>query len=89
MNRRIENLEFREGPINGGEIVCWDTTAGGGDFWFTIAVWQFGHDNIDLLLIGSRPFDEDRVDRDVFWALAEYGQKVIEAAQELASRTRD
>ena len=70
---RIADLEFRRTPA---EIVSWQ-----GAFCYVIALWSEHKEGWDLRFIGQRPFGPE-IDREVFWKVAQYGQKVLDAEWE-------
>lgn len=80
MNQKILDLEFRwvidykRSP----EIVRWVKSEVQGDYCYTVAKWKKDSEGYSLEFIGSRPLDSE-IDKDVFWELVKYGQKICDA----------
>lgn len=91
MNYRIDDLEFRwvqsevRFPADDRfpEIVRWEySETSEREFCYTLAVWVKDDEGYDLKFIGDRPFS-DNVNSDMFWELAKYGQKIVNARFDL------
>ena len=80
MNQKIGDLEFRwnENCDRNAEIVRWQDSETLGKFCYTLAWWVKDNEGYDLHFIGSRPLN-DEVDKDCFWELVIYGQKICDA----------
>ena len=85
-NFRVEDMEVRscgehlllEGEHNRAEIIKWQKDVKDKkEFCYTVAYWKKTKEGYDLLFVGERPF---KVDKDIFWQLAEQGQKLLEEA---------
>ena len=99
--RRIDNLELRwtESSHAPGyyEIVCWQdydtdhlpegTTSK--QYCYTLAAWEKSSEGWDLKFVGNRAFDENKVDRHLFWALAKYGDRIANAEFDLEEKVKD
>ena len=81
MNQKLLDLEFRimtefnRDP----EIVRWvfgNTNEEG--CCYTLAWWKKDSEGYSLDFIGARPLDPE-VDKDAFWELVKYGQKICDA----------
>jgi hypothetical protein len=93
VNRRIKNLEFRWGteqlPCRFPEIIAWNFSNNSDqEYCYTLARWEKTSEGYDLKFIGSRPF-QDEIDSNLFWELAKYGQKIVDADFDLEYRTTD
>lgn len=80
MNQTIGDLEFRwitESSRN-AEIVRWQESEKLGKFCYTLAWWIKDKEGYNLQFIGDRPLASE-VDKDDFWALVHYGQKICDA----------
>lgn len=83
-NFRIGDLEVRscgDFLLSGGEhvpaqIIKWDESDGK-EFCYVLAYWNKTKEGYDLLFVGDRPF---KADKDIFWKLAEQGQKLLTEA---------
>lgn len=91
MNKRIGDLEFRwketdsDFPLDDDcpEIVRWQYRPSlKREYCYTLALWINEIEGYDLRFIGNTPFS-DNVDKDIFWELAKYGQKIVDATFEL------
>ena len=94
--KRIGNLELRwtESKFHSGyyyEIVLWQDYepdhlpegATSKEWCYTLASWEKNCEGWDLTFVGDRPFQEDKIDRDEFWAIIKYGNKIANADFEL------
>jgi hypothetical protein len=93
MNKRIKNLEFRWGteqlPDRFPEIIAWNSSSNSEhEYCYTLARWEKSKEGYDLKFIGPRPF-KDEIDSKLFWELAKYGQKIVDADFDLEYRTSD
>jgi len=99
--KRVDNLEFRwvESNYHPGyyEIVSWQdydsdhlpegTTSK--EYCYTLATWEKDSESWDLKFVGNRAFDENKVDRHLFWELAKYGDKIAKAEFDLEEKIKD
>ena len=93
---KIKDLEFRktktlhETPQIYWEIVKWGKTKIDGeekDYCFTLASWDKDGEGWSLRFIGSRPFELDGM--GIFWELATFGQKYLNALFDLTESYPD
>lgn len=93
---KIQDLEFRqtktlhETPKIYWEIVKWGKTKVDGeekDYCFTLASWDKDGEGWSLRFIGSRPFELDGM--GIFWELATFGQKYLNALFDLTESYPD
>lgn len=94
MNRRIKNLEFRWGteqlPCRFPEIIAWNFSSDRDqEYCYTLARWEKTREGYDLQFIGSRPFKDEDIDSNLFWKLAKYGQKIVDAVYDLEYYTNN
>lgn len=85
MNRKVFDLEFRwmTEEQRFPEIVKWkESDVGLGPYCYTLAKWGNGSEGYSLEFIGSRPLDP-QIDKDIFWELIKYGQKICDAVFEI------
>lgn len=88
INKKVKNLEFRWTKSYGlgsgdyPEIVFWKTSESGKDYCYTVARWEIGGEGWELKFVGSRPFN-DEIDKDLFWKMIKFGDKVSNAFFEL------
>lgn len=91
MEYRIGNLEFRwikfdtdfPDDYERPEIVKWEYSESyKREFCCTLAIWTTSEEGYDLKFIGNRPFS-DKVDKNIFWELAKYGQNIVDSTFEL------
>ena len=102
--KRVDNLELRwvESNYHPGyyEIVCWqdydadnlkhlpeNTTSK--QYCYTLATWEKDSESWDLKFVGNRAFDENKVDRHLFWELAKYGNTIANAEFDLEEKVKD
>jgi hypothetical protein len=76
MNKRINDIEFRYVPSK-WEIVKWDKRSDGGDYCYTLVLYEKHSEGYEIRFIGDRPFRYENVEK--LWALMKYGQKVLDA----------
>jgi hypothetical protein len=90
---RFDNLEFRWVESNYHppypEIVCWQKGSDEKEFCYTLALWVEGSEGWALKFVGNRPFDKERVDSNLFWELARFGDTVANAEWELKQVIRE
>jgi hypothetical protein len=93
---RIGNISFRTtraiGPnqVEYCELVKWEPNQSTeGEYCYTLAKWDIGSEDYYLSFCGNRPFDLDSAEQLVFWQLANYGQKLMDAAFVLAGFAED
>lgn len=101
--KRVENLELRltkafaEGWPSYYEIVCWQDydpehlpeNATSKEYCYTLASWEKDSEGWDLKFVGNRVFDENKVDRHLFWELAKYGDRIANAEFDLEEKLND
>jgi hypothetical protein len=99
--KRVDNFEFRwvESNYHPGyyEIVLWQDYdpdhlpegATSKEYCYTIASWHKDSEGWDLHFVGNRAFDENKVDRHLFWELAKYGDRVANAEFDLEEKVKD
>ena len=102
--KRVHNFEFRwvESNYHPGyyEIVLWqdydadnlkhlpeNTTSK--QYCYTLASWHKDGEGWDLHFVGNRAFDENKVDRHLFWELAKYGDRIANAEFDLEEKIKD
>ena len=87
---KIQDLEFRQTKTLGKEpkiyweIVKWDKMKLDGEekeYCYTLATWQKDGEGWELRFVGSRPFELDGI--GIFWELADFGQKCLDALFDL------
>ena len=90
---RFGNLEFRRVESNYHPpypaIVHWNKGEDNTEYCYTLARWVEGSEGWDLKFIGDLPFDSDKVDRRLFWELAQFGNTVVNAEWKLKQATRE
>lgn len=83
--KRVDNIELRWSwyafPKEGYySIVAWETSASSENEWcYTLASWDKDSEGVHLKFVGSRPFDSWKVDPQVFWEMARYGDSIANA----------
>ena len=89
MNQKLLDLEFRcmTESQRFPEIVRWQENELG-PYCYTVAWWKKDSEGYSLEFIGSRPLASE-IDKDAFWELVKYGQKVCDAVFDLESFKRD
>jgi len=96
MNKRINNLQFSFSDDRFPEIVAWNTSSNSdteycytNEYCYTLARWEKYSEGYELKFIGSRPFKGEDIDSNLFWELAKYGQRVIDAVYDLEYYTNN
>ncbi len=69
------------------EIIKWKENQLG-PYCYTVAMWEKDSEGYSLKFIGSRPLDL-QIDKDVFWELVKYGQKICDAVFEVEYYKKD
>lgn len=90
MNQKLLDLEFRwmTESQRFPEIVRWVKSEVQGDYCYTLAKWNKDSEGYSLEFIGPRPLAFE-VDKDVFWELVKYGQKICDANFDLEYFKKD
>lgn len=84
MNQKLLDLEFRWMCNRFPEIIRWVNSEVQGKYCYTLAMWEKDSEGYDLKFLGPRPLAPE-VDKDVFWELVKYGQKICDAVFDLES----
>jgi hypothetical protein len=87
-SKRIDDLELR--LISGEKnynILRWFEREDGSEYCYVLAYFIKSSEGYDLKFVGPRPFEVEN--KDLFWALINYGQKVIDAEFELEERLKE
>lgn len=82
MQLRIGKLEFRHNESSNPEIVEWSsTTSYDSNNYKQLVSWDKGNSGYSINMLDNRAFDVDN--KDVLWAMMQYGTKVLDALDEL------
>lgn len=90
MNQKLLDLEFRWMTENqrNPEIVRYQESEKYGKSCYTLAWWKKDSEGYSLEFIGPRPLNPE-VDKDAFWELVKYGQKICDATFDFEYYVKD